>query len=48
MNERDKAIFMRNWHGEHALVQAQQVLALRDTTINAPYWTKVVEILSVK
>jgi hypothetical protein len=48
MNAREKAIFMRQWHGEHALIQAQQVLALSDTTINAPYWIKVVEILSVK
>ena len=46
MSAIEKALFMKRWHGETALIQAQQILALRDTTSEAPYWVKVVEILS--
>lgn len=48
MSAREKAILLRQWHGESALIQAQQILALRDTTNDRPYWLKVVEILSKK
>ena len=45
MNAREKAIFMRKWHGETALIQAKQCLAFNDFS---DYWNKVVEILSKK
>jgi len=43
MNAREKAIFMRQHHGETALIQAKQCLAFNDFS---DYWKKVVEILS--
>ena len=43
MNPREKAIFMKQRHGETALIQAQQCLAF---DIFSDYWKKVVEILS--
>jgi hypothetical protein len=43
-----KAIQMRLSHGEFALTQARQMLALTDITQDGSYWEKVIEILSRK
>lgn len=44
----EKAIHMRRQHGEFALTQARQMLALTDITQDGSYWKKVIEILSRK
>jgi hypothetical protein len=41
----EKAIFMKKWHGDTALIQAKQCLAFNDFS---EYWMKVVDVLEKK
>lgn len=46
MSPIEKALFLKRWHGEHAIIQAKQCLAFNDFSEKSTYWKKVVEILS--
>lgn len=46
MSPIEKALFMKRWHGEYAIIQARQCLAFNDFSEKSMYWDKVVEILS--
>jgi len=46
MSPIEKALFLKRWHGEYAIIQAKQCLAFNDFSEKYVYWNKVVEILS--